>query len=398
MPDLAVKTGWTRVAFGDVVRQVRDRVDPDESGLERFVAGEHMDSDDLRIRRWGQIGEGYLGPAFHMRFKPGHVLYGSRRTYLRKVAIADFEGITANTTFVVESRNSDVLLPGLLPFIMQTDAFHEHSIKQSKGSVNPYINFSDLTWYEFFLPPPDEQKRIASLLTSMEVTHQAMSELCVALRTLSMSLLIDHFDTILRDDAVRKIPVGQAGAVLMGRQRSPKYESGPSMRPYLRVANVYDGYIDTKDIKKMQFSDTEFRHYCLQSGDILLNEGQSRELVGRSAIFYDEIPGACFQNTLIRFRPSEELLSDYAQSYFRYCLYTGLFIANAKQTTSIAHLGVQRFANMLMPVPSRDCQAAFISVVSSLDSQLHSARRRQVWLRDLKRFVIENALGNREVP
>ena len=93
MPD-KLKKGWTRVAFGDVVKQVRERVDPENSDIERYVAGEHMDTDDLKIRRWGIIGDGYLGPAFHMRFKPGHVLYGSRRTYLRKVALADFEGIT----------------------------------------------------------------------------------------------------------------------------------------------------------------------------------------------------------------------------------------------------------------------------------------------------------------
>src|SRR5687768_13982097 len=133
------------VKFGDVVRQVKDRVDPTESGVERYVAGEHMDTDNLHIRRWGDIGNGYLGPAFHMRFKSGQVLYGSRRTYLRKVAFAEFEGITANTTYVIEPKDPDVLLPELLPFIMQTDSFNEHSIKQSKGSVNPYINFSDIT-------------------------------------------------------------------------------------------------------------------------------------------------------------------------------------------------------------------------------------------------------------
>ena len=156
--------GWHRVKFGDVVRQVKDKVDPVESGLTRYIAGEHMDTDDLKLRRWGEISDGYLGPAFHMRFQPGHVLYGSRRTYLRKVAVADFAGICANTTFVLESKDPNVLLPELLPFIMQTEAFHEHSVKQSKGSVNPYVNFSDLAWYEFALPPLDEQRRLAHLL------------------------------------------------------------------------------------------------------------------------------------------------------------------------------------------------------------------------------------------
>src|SRR5262245_23162126 len=105
MSEAKASNGWTRVTFGDVVRQVRDRVDPDKAGLQRYVAGEHMDTDDLRIRRWGLIGDGYLGPAFHMRFKPGQVLYGSRRTYLRKVAVAEFHGVTANTTFVMEPKD-----------------------------------------------------------------------------------------------------------------------------------------------------------------------------------------------------------------------------------------------------------------------------------------------------
>ena len=165
---MKLKQGWTKVQFGDVVKQVKDKVDPETSGLERYVAGEHMDTDDLKIRRWGIIGNGYLGPAFHIRFKPGQVLYGSRRTYLRKVAVADFEGITANTTYVLESKNPNLLLPAFLPHLMQTEAFHEHSIKQSKGSVNPYINFSDLAWFEFALPPMEEQIKITAVLDSIE--------------------------------------------------------------------------------------------------------------------------------------------------------------------------------------------------------------------------------------
>ena len=56
MPKTMSKQTWTKVAFGDVVRKVNDKVDPEKSGLERYVAGEHMDTDDLRIRRWGLIG------------------------------------------------------------------------------------------------------------------------------------------------------------------------------------------------------------------------------------------------------------------------------------------------------------------------------------------------------
>ena len=53
------KSGWAKVAFGDVVRKVSDRVDPASSGLERYVAGEHMVTDELKITNWGLIGEDY---------------------------------------------------------------------------------------------------------------------------------------------------------------------------------------------------------------------------------------------------------------------------------------------------------------------------------------------------
>lgn len=148
--------GWRIVRFGDVVRNVQVNIEPQESGLERYVAGEHMETDNLHIRQWGTIGDGYLGPAFHRKFVKGQVLYGSRRTYLRKVAVAEFDGICANTTFTLES-NEDDLLQDLLPFIMQ-----------SRGSVNPYINWKDIAWYGFALPPKDEQRRIADILWAVD--------------------------------------------------------------------------------------------------------------------------------------------------------------------------------------------------------------------------------------
>lgn len=190
-----LKPGWRRVKFGDVVRQCKEKADPETSGLERYIAGDHMDTDDLRLRRWGEIGSGYLGPAFHMRFKPGQVLYGSRRTYLRKVAVADFEGICANTTFVLEPHNPNELLPEFLPFLMQTEAFNDFSVKNSKGSVNPYINFSDLAKFEFALPPRDEQIEFIRALNCADSARNESLRAIDSAWSLLRSLLVETFDT-----------------------------------------------------------------------------------------------------------------------------------------------------------------------------------------------------------
>ena len=242
-----LKAGWRRVTFGDVVRQSKEKADPETSGLERYVAGDHMDTDDLRLRRWGEIGSGYLGPAFHMRFKLGQVLYGSRRTYLRKVAVAEFDGICANTTFVLEPRSSGELLPEFLPFLMQTDAFNNFSIKNSKGSVNPYINFSDLEKFQFSLPPIYEQRQLVKVLQGVENTRRELEGAVMRanelLRTLSLKefsasssekvILVSHYSIVSgqvdpREPGYCELPLIAPNHIESGTGRILKIESATS--------------------------------------------------------------------------------------------------------------------------------------------------------------------------
>ena len=382
-----LKPGWTRVAFGDVVRLSTERSsNPAAAGFDRYVGLEHLDPGELRIRRWGG---GAAGTTFTSVFRPGQVLFGKRRAYLRKVAVPDFSGVCSGDIYVLESKDEDYVLPNMLPFVCQTEAFFQHAIGTSAGSLSPRTNWQNLATFEFALPPLDEQHRMANLLMRIEATSRALQDARAALTALRKSAFVHSFGQLLADPAVRRVPVGQVGEVLLGRQRAPQHEDGPSMRPYLRAANVFDGYIDTADIKSMNFSSSEYQRYSLQDGDILLNEGQSRELVGRSAIFRGEVPDACFQNTLVRLRPGPSILSPYAHRYFQYCMYAGTFAAVAKQTTSIAHLGLQSLADLLMPLPGKNRQLELSRRLSAIDSALPATADREKRLRILKARISE---------
>jgi type I restriction enzyme S subunit len=146
------------------------------------------------------------------------------------------------------------------------------------------------------------------------------------------------------------------------------------MRPYLRVANVYEDRIDTSDVLEMNFDPKEFERYQLLPGDILLNEGQSRELVGRPAIYRGEIPGACFQNTLVRFRAGPALTPEFSLLVFRNYLHSGRFQQIAKWTTSIAHLGVERFAQIEFPVPPLAEQQRIVTKYKTLQARSRRAK------------------------
>ena len=181
------------VKFGDIVRDVKINVDRANNPYEHYVAGDHMDSEDLTIHRYGSFETDDVGPAFTRIFKPGQILYGSRRTYLKKVAVADFEGICANTTFVLESKDEALFDNRLLPFIMLSDAFTRWSIAHSKGSTNPYVLFSDLADYEFDLPPLAEQKVLADKLWAAYRLKESYKKLLVATEEMVKSQFIEMF-------------------------------------------------------------------------------------------------------------------------------------------------------------------------------------------------------------
>lgn len=343
---------WRTARFGSLVRQVKESTDPIADGLERFVAGEHMDSQQLRISRWGEVKGSSLGPAFHRRFRPGQVLYGSRRTYLRKVSYAEFDGVCANTTFVAESAEPGELLPDFLPFVMSTDPFHRHSESWSRGSVNPYVNWPDIAKYEFPLPPLSEQRRIADLLWSFERAARAKATAWEAARQAELAALAELYDE--PEWPVRR--VDEAGEVQLGMKREPKVHEGTDLRPYLRVANVGDDQLSLDDVLEMNFDSDAFVKYALRPKDVLLVEGNSsRNQVGRAAMYRGEIEDCCFQMTLLRFRAGGEVLPEFALGWFRRCQHFGAF-ARVSAGTNIAHLPAGLLSAQPIPVPPLSIQ------------------------------------------
>ena len=186
-----LKPGWRRVKFGDVVRLSKARSqNPLADGLERYVGLEHLEPGDLRIRSWGNVAD---GTTFTSRFEPGQVLFGKRRAYQRKVAVADFAGVCSGDIYVLESKDADVLLPELLPFICQTDAFFEHAVGTSAGSLSPRTNWTSLASFEFVLPSLNFQSRIVFTIKSAlecELAYEQAREAASALfRSASIELL-----------------------------------------------------------------------------------------------------------------------------------------------------------------------------------------------------------------
>ena len=137
---------WKMVKFGNVVNHIKDRLkEPETAGIQRYIAGRHFTPASLKLNGFGEFGDGMTGPAFHMRVKKGQILFVSRRAYLRKVAIAEFEAICSNIVYVMEANGTE-LIQDYLPFLMQSESFVNFAINNSKGSTKLLFFISNATY------------------------------------------------------------------------------------------------------------------------------------------------------------------------------------------------------------------------------------------------------------
>jgi len=152
----------------------------------------------------------------------------------------------------------------------------------------------------------------------------------------------------------------------------------------------------------MNFEPAEYATYALRYGDILLNEGQSPELVGRAAKYRDEVPGACFQNTLIRFRAGPLVDPDFALLVFRHYMHSGVFRNIARWSTNIAHLGLERFRTLHFPLPPLEEQTLIAAEardrLETVSAQVDAVRASLVRLPELARELLAAAVAGELVP
>jgi len=380
-----LKPGWQLVALGDVVEVITDYWDRDPSRPERFIAGEHIVEGQLRISRWGMTDDELVPPTFNRRFKAGDVLFHSRN--IRKLAQPDFGGITGEKIFVLRTRNPLVLMQELLPFLLQMPSFSDYTERMWAGSTNKFLNKAPLLKYEFTLRPMEEQRRISKTLQGASaLTNEFINAVQVA-ESARDSLVVELYKYGIRREPTKMTNIGlvprswsietlgnrysiQLGKMISKAARLD--ESDGSRIPYLRNANVQWNKFELDDVATMAFTEAERKKFSLLPGDILACEGRH---VGKSAIWRNEIPGACYQKALHRLRATGSDMPE----FLLHCLYffsiTGRFAALTGETT-IPHLPAERLRAIPVAFPSVEEQEEIVRVIASFDDGLQLLTKR----------------------
>ena len=175
-----------KVKLGDVAREYKSTV-RDAEGLP-IVGLEHLLSGEITLTQWSDDTD----TTFTKGFKKGQMLFGRRRAYLKKAAVAPFDGICSGDITVIEAI-PEKLSPDLLPFIIQNDRLFDFAVEKSAGSLSPRVKWEHLQNYEFELPELPEQDRLVKLFWAMTRTKKAYQDLIKRTDELVKSQFIEMF-------------------------------------------------------------------------------------------------------------------------------------------------------------------------------------------------------------
>lgn len=383
------KVDWTTVALGDVVRLSKERSsEPASDGFERFVGLEHVEPGDLRIRRWGDIAD---GTTFTSVFRPGQVLFGKRRAYQRKVAVADFSGVCSGDIYVLEP-NGEHLMRELLPFICQTDAFFEHAVGTSAGSLSPRTNWDSLASFEFALPPLGEQQRLTSALTSAEQVVESLLEVVDSARITQVAAFSE---IVTKEGAASR----ELGDILLQSPRngcSAPPVPVPTGHWVLALSAISRWGYRRGELKPVTRTEA-MESAIVAKGDLLISRSNTRELVGLPAVFPEDRTDVSYPDTVMRLMVDPNRVD---ASYLELCLRAPFCRRQiqsfaAGTSASMKKINSSNLKKVLVPVLPLDRQAAVLQEVGRISGLIGATEARLTAARNLRTQLTDKIFGAR---
>ena len=276
------RSKWDTLPFGAFADCISERAHPVEFADAIYVGLEHLDPENLHIRRWGK-GSDVEG--VKLRFYKGDIIFGRRRAYQRKLAVAEVDGICSAHAMVLRAK-PELCLPEFLPFLMMSDAFMKRAVEISVGSLSPTISWGVLKQQQFALPPLDQQRRIAELLWAVDDDLQHCNDLIGASEDVMRTMAEEEcWNAAFELKPIVSIAHQAIGSFVDGDWIESKDQSPSGIR-LIQLADIGEGEFLNKSDRWIS-DETFHRLKCTEvlPGDILIS--RMAEPIGRACIIPD---------------------------------------------------------------------------------------------------------------
>ena len=293
------------VKLGDIAIEAKSSNKGDKTGI-RIVGLEHLTPSNVTLSSWNEDTEN----TFTKEFSKGDVLFGRRRAYLKKAAVAPFDGICSGDITVIRAIE-DKVDPDLLPFIIQNDFLFDFAVGKSAGSLSPRVKWTHLKEFAIELPLMPEQSKLAETLWSINETKNAYEDLINKTDELVKSQFIEMFGDIENNQKGYPIKqINEFSDLFAGATPSTKvsayWKNGTI--PWMSSGEVHMGRVTSteKKISQLGYDKCSTKMVPLHTVVIALaGQGKTR---GTVAVTEIEL---CTNQSLCAMVTDETVLSDY---------------------------------------------------------------------------------------
>lgn len=344
--------------FEEIAINSTEKKKPVEEDKYTYLGLEHLDSGSLKVTRYGSevapIGEKLV-------MHKGDVLFGKRRAYQKKVAIAPFDGIFSAHGMVLRPKEN-VIDKDFFPLFISSDYFLDSAIKISVGSLSPTINWKDLKTLEFELPSLEEQRKLAEVLWSINDTLDAYRKLLEVTDQLVKSQFIEMFGD--SETNPKKYPI-------KGLCEIAEYYNGLTYKPsdttddgngtlVLRSSNIQNGALAFDDNVRVTCSIKE--KLMVKDNDILMcSRNGSAALVGKTAIIKNINEPMTFGAFMMIIRSA---YYPYLKAYFDTTAFRSQLSIG---TTTINQITGKMLNDVKLPVPDMETVNAYGGFIEQSD-------------------------------
>jgi len=379
----------SKVLLGDVARERRETCKGSKDGYP-VVGLEHLTPEEITLSAWDEGTDN----TFTKLFRKGDVLFGRRRAYLKKAAVAPFDGICSGDITVIEAI-PEKIFPELLPFIIQNDALFDFAVGKSAGSLSPRVKWEHLKNYSFELPDMEDQRRLAKVLWAMDATKKAYQKLIQKTDELVKSQFIALFgDPIKNPKSWPTLTIGEATEDILSGQ-CLNGSSGvllPGMKAVLKVSAVTYGYFKADEYKVLNDTSQITKGIYPQKGDLIFSRANTKEYVGATALIDQDYPDLMLPDKLwkLYFKP---IISPIFAKHFLSHPETRAVLSEMATGTSgsMFNISMEKLKNLRMIIPDMELQQLFIQFAQQSDKSKFEIEQALAELTaTYKRIIAEN--------
>ena len=373
-----------KVLLGDVAHEHKETCKGSKDGYP-IVGLEHLIPEEITLTTWDEGREN----TFTKMFRKGNVLFGRRRAYLKKAAVAPFDGICSGDITVIEA-DPDKILPELLPFVIQNDDLFDFAVGKSAGSLSPRVKWEHLKNYEFELPDMDKQRELAELLWAMDATKKSYQKLIAATDELVKSQFMEQFGDPVTNTQGREVRPFKDFMldIRYGTSQPPTFSEFGEFK-FIRATNIKAGRITENDMLRISADEATKIEKCRLNGNeiIIVRSGAN---TGDTCVvtdeYRDQYAGYDIIITLNLEIANPVFFNELMNTHYMQAIIKPLTVRAAQPHINSEQ--VQNLPMLVVPLPEQEQFAAFVRQSDKSKFELEQALSELT--ATYKRIITEN--------